>query len=131
MERHTYQRTSVRGRGPSRTAGRRQAYGRRTRGRTPVRYRTRRYAPARGRPGSRPGRPGSRILLASGLAVAVVLGLAGFAVARARASACHATGDRIIWAQQESRQEGASSSPPADLLSRAGRAPGRSAGFGT
>jgi outer membrane protein OmpA-like peptidoglycan-associated protein len=58
-------------------------------------------------------------LLAAGLVVAVVLALAGFAVARARASACHATGDRIVWAQQETQEEGASQSPPPDLLSRA------------
>jgi outer membrane protein OmpA-like peptidoglycan-associated protein len=112
MERRTYQRTSVRSRGPSRTAVRRPASGARGRGRAPVRYRGRRYAAG-------PHRPGIRALLAGGLAVAVVLVLAGFAVARARASACRATGDRIIWAEQESQQEGASSIPPADLLSRA------------
>ena len=60
-------------------------------------------------------------MLAGGLALAVVLALAGFAVVRARAAVCHATGDRIVWAQQETQQEGASTSPPADLLSRAGQ----------
>jgi hypothetical protein len=70
----------------------------------------------------RPGRPGSgwsRGLLAGGLAVAVVLALAAFMVVRTRDSACHATGGRIIFAEQETQEEGTSQSPPPDLLSRA------------
>ena len=82
---------------------------------------------ARGRTGRRPGAgrhvrsrpPIRRGLLAAGLAVAVVLALAGFMVARARAAVCHTTGDRIIWAEQETQEEGVSQSPPPDLLSRA------------
>jgi len=58
-------------------------------------------------------------LLVTGLAVAVVLALAGFMVAHARAAVCHVTGDRIIWAEQETQEEGVSQSPPPDLLSRA------------
>jgi outer membrane protein OmpA-like peptidoglycan-associated protein len=58
-------------------------------------------------------------LLAAGLAVAVILALVGFMVAHARAAVCHATGDRIIWAEQETREEGVSQSPPPDLLTRA------------
>jgi outer membrane protein OmpA-like peptidoglycan-associated protein len=58
-------------------------------------------------------------VLAGGLAVVVVLALAGFMVVRARESACHAAGDRIIWAEQETQEEGASQSPSPDLLARA------------
>jgi outer membrane protein OmpA-like peptidoglycan-associated protein len=58
-------------------------------------------------------------LLAAGLAVAVILALAGFMVAHARATVCHATGDRVIWAEQETQEEGVNRSPPPDLLSRA------------
>ena len=85
-------------------------------------------ARVRGRPGrtrapaygtARPGRRWPLELLAAGLVAAVVLALAGFMVARAEGAACRATGDRIIWAEQETQEEGASESPPPDLLVRA------------
>jgi outer membrane protein OmpA-like peptidoglycan-associated protein len=115
MERRTYQRTSARtpyARSASRAAGRRRASGARTRGRARVRPGARSYTPAW---------PGSQVLLVAGLVVAIVVALAGFAVGRARASGCRATGDRIIWAEQETQEEGAEQNPPADLLSRAGQ----------
>ena len=40
-------------------------------------------------------------------------------VAHARAAVCDATGDRVIWAEQETQEEGMSQSPPPDLLTRA------------
>ena len=80
----------------------------------------------------RPGRPRAAIyrtarsdrrwpveLLAGVPAAALVLALAGFMVARAEDAACHTSGDRIIWAQQETQEEGVSESPPPDLLERA------------
>src|SRR5690349_20903527 len=84
----------------------------------------------RGRGGGRPGRSGAgryvrarspvrRGLVAAGHAVAVVLALAGLMVAHARAAVCHAAGDRIIWAEQETQEEGVSQTPPPDLLSHA------------
>jgi outer membrane protein OmpA-like peptidoglycan-associated protein len=109
MARLTSRRTSHPRRSSRVTAGRRSSS---ARGR-PGGPRARVYAPARSGP------PFRRGLLAAGLGVAVVLALAGFMVSRAQATACHSTGDRIIWAQQETQEEGAGQSPPADLLARA------------
>ncbi len=113
MARSTSHRTSYQ-RTYGRRSSRRPSYGAGIRGRPrgrPVRPGAGRYA--------RSGPPIGRGLLAGGLAVAVVLALVGFMVARARAAVCHATGDRIIWAEQETQEEGVSQSPPPDLLTRA------------
>jgi outer membrane protein OmpA-like peptidoglycan-associated protein len=111
MARSTYHRTSYHST-YGRRSSRRPSYGGARRGR-PGRSGAGRYA--------RSNPPARRALLAAGLAVVVVLALAGFMVAHARAAVCHATGDRIIWAEQETQEEGVSQDPPPDLLSRAGQ----------
>jgi outer membrane protein OmpA-like peptidoglycan-associated protein len=104
------------GRRSYRAAAQRPAYGAGVRGRPRGRL-CRPRATVYG--AARPNRGWPRGALAGGLAVAVVLALAGFMVVRARAAACDTTGDRIIWAQQETQEEGGITSPPSDLLSRA------------
>ncbi len=112
-------RTSARGtyaRGSSRVAVRRSPYspgGRGRAGRGATRPVARRAYTAR------PRSAWSRGSLAVGLAVVIALALAGYMVVRARGAACQASGDRIIWAEQVTQQEGDSSSPPPALLSRA------------
>lgn len=109
MARSTYHRTSYHST-YGRRSSRRPSYGGARRGR-PCRSGAGRYA--------RSNPPARRALLAAGLAVVLVLALAGFMVIHARAAVCHATGDRIIWAEQETQEEGVSQDPPPDLLSRA------------
>ena len=121
MARRTSQPTDYRSRharGSYRATARRPSYGAGIRGRArgrPRRPRAAAYATARS------GRRWPRELLVGALAAAVVLALGGFMVARARTTACHRAGNRIIWAQQETQEEGVSQSPPSDLLTRAGQ----------
>lgn len=106
MKRQTSRRTSLRGNYAGRAS------------RSVARHRAVRPVARLAYPG-RPSRIRSRGYLAASVAVISVLALAGFVVVRARGAACHPSGDRIIWAEQVTQQEGDNPNPPPDLVSRA------------